>query len=163
MAEVGSRRAKRLDLNQRVPRDAIRPWSRLEGRTMDTIRSVISAAPEIFLLLAIALGTFLGRLKIAGFAIGATACTLVVAVILGQLGNFVIPPLFKSIFFSLFVFTIGFKSGPEFFASLSLRTLSQVGLAMVVAFTGLAIVLAFAFAFHLDSGTAAGLAAGSLT
>ena len=130
---------------------------------MDTIRSVASTAPEIFLLLAIALGTFLGRLKIAGFSIGATACTLVVAVILGQFGNFVIPPLFKSIFFSLFVFTIGYKSGPEFFASLSIRTLSQVGVAMVVAFTGLAIVLAFAFAFHLDSGTAAGLAAGALT
>ena len=130
---------------------------------MDAIRSVISTAPEIFLLLAIALGTFLGRLRIAGFSIGATACTLIVAVILGQLGNFVIPPLFKSIFFSLFVFTIGYKSGPEFFASLSIRTLSQVGVAMVVAFTGLAIVLAFAFAFHLDSGTAAGLAAGALT
>jgi putative transport protein len=130
---------------------------------MDTIRSVASTAPEIFLLLAIALGTFLGRLKIAGFSIGATACTLVVAVILGQFGNFVIPPLFKSIFFSLFVFTIGYKSGPEFFASLSLRTLSQVAVAMVVAFTGLGIVLAFAFAFHLDSGTAAGLAAGALT
>ena len=130
---------------------------------MDTIRSVASTAPEIFLLLAIALGTFLGRLRIAGFSIGATACTLVVAVIFGQFGNFVIPPLFKSIFFSLFVFTIGYKSGPEFFASLSIRTLSQVGVAMVVAFTGLAIVLAFAFAFHLDSGTAAGLAAGSLT
>jgi len=130
---------------------------------MDAIRSVISTAPEIFLLLAIALGTFLGRLRIAGFSIGATACTLIVAVMLGQLGNFVIPPLFKSIFFSLFVFTIGYKSGPEFFASLSIRTLSQVGVAMVVAFTGLAIVLAFAFAFHLDSGTAAGLAAGSLT
>ena len=130
---------------------------------MDTIRSVASTAPEIFLLLAIALGTFLGRLKVAGFSIGATACTLVVAVILGQFGNFVIPPLFKAIFFSLFVFTIGFKSGPEFFASLSIRTLSQVVVAMVVAFTGLGIVLAFAFAFHLDSGTAAGLAAGALT
>ena len=130
---------------------------------MDAIRSVISTAPEIFLLLSIALGTFFGRLQIKGFSVGATACTLIVAVMLGQLGNFMIPPLFKSIFFSLFVFTIGYKSGPEFFASLSIRTLSQVGVAMVVAFTGLAIVLAFAFAFHLDSGTAAGLAAGSLT
>jgi putative transport protein len=52
---------------------------------MDTIRSVISTAPEIFLLLAIALGTFLGRLRSAGFPIGATACTLIVAVMLGQL------------------------------------------------------------------------------
>jgi len=78
---------------------------------MDTIKWVVSTAPEIFLLLAVALGTMLGRMRIAGFSIGTTACTLIVAVVLGQLGNFVIPPLFKSIFFSLFVFTIGYKSG----------------------------------------------------
>ena len=130
---------------------------------MNTIKWIISTAPEIFLLLSIALGTFVGRLQFKGFSIGATACTLVVAVLLGQLGTFVIPPLFKSIFFSLFVFTIGYKSGPEFFASLSLRTLSQVGVALVISATGLALVLVFAFAFHLDSGTAAGLASGSLT
>src|SRR5207248_6826565 len=120
-------------------------------------------APEIFLLLSIALGTFFGRLQIKGFSVGATACTLIAAVLLGQLGTFVIPPLFKSIFFSLFIFTIGYKSGPEFFASLGLRTLSQVGVALVVSITGLTLVLVFAFAFHLDSGTAAGLASGSLT
>jgi putative transport protein len=130
---------------------------------MDAIRWMISTAPEIFLLLAVALGTMLGRMRIAGFSIGTTACTLIVAVILGQLGNFVIAPLFKTVFFSLFVFTIGYKSGPEFFASLSLQTLTQVGLAAVVSITGLAIVLAFAFVFHLDAGTASGLAAGSLT
>src|ERR1700688_2472903 len=79
---------------------------------MDTIKWMVSTAPEIFLLLSIALGTFFGRLQFKGFSIGATACTLVAAVLLGQLGTFVIPPLFKSIFFSLFVFTIGYKSGP---------------------------------------------------
>jgi aspartate-alanine antiporter len=130
---------------------------------METIRWVGSSAPEIFLLLAVAIGTILGRVRIKGFSIGATACTLVVSVLLGQLGTFVIPPLFKTIFFSLFVFTIGYRSGPEFFASLSLRTLSQVVLALVVGLTGLAIVLCFAFAFHLDAGTASGLAAGALT
>src|SRR5580698_6156393 len=123
---------------------------------METIRWMISTAPEIFLLLAVALGTVLGRMRIAGFSIGTTACTLIVAVILGQLGDFAIPALFKTIFFSLFVFTIGYKSGPEFFASLSLRTLSQVGVALVVSATGLALVLVFASAFHLDSATAAG-------
>ena len=128
---------------------------------MDTIKWIISTAPEIFLLISIALGTFVGRLQFKGFSIGATACTLVVAVLLGQLGDFVIPPLFKSIFFSLFVFTIGYKSGPEFFASLSLRTLSQVGVALVISATGLTLVLVFAFVFHLDPGTAAGLASGS--
>jgi AspT/YidE/YbjL antiporter-like protein len=130
---------------------------------MDTIKWMVSTAPEIFLLLTIALGTMIGRMRIGGFSIGTTACTLIVAVIIGQLGNFVIPPLFKSVFCSLFVFTIGYKSGPEFFASLSLRTLTQVGLAVVVGMTGLSLVLAFAFTFHLDAGTASGLAAGALT
>jgi aspartate-alanine antiporter len=36
-------------------------------------------------------------------------------------------------------------------------------MALVVGLTGLVIVLAFAFAFHLDAGTASGLAAGALT
>ena len=118
---------------------------------MDTIKWIIATAPEIFLLLAIAIGTFFGRLQIRGFSVGATACTLVAAVLLGQLGNFVIPPLFKSIFFSLFVFTIGYKSGPEFFASLSFRTLSQVGVAVVVSVTGLALVLVVIFAVWAHS------------
>ena len=45
---------------------------------MDTIKWIISTAPEIFLLLSIAIGTLLGRLQIRGFSVGATACTLVV-------------------------------------------------------------------------------------
>jgi len=130
---------------------------------MSTLKWIIATAPEIFLLLSVAIGTILGRVRFKGFALGSTACILIVAVILGQLGNFSIPPLFRSIFFSLFVFTIGYRSGPEFFASLSLRTLSQVGVALCVGTTGLAIVLAFAFIFHLDAGTASGLAAGALT
>ncbi len=130
---------------------------------METVKWIIATAPEIFLLLAIAIGTVLGRIRFKGFSLGTTACVLIAAVVLGQFGHFVIPPLFKSIFFSLFVFTIGYRSGPEFFASLSLRTLTQVGVAFVVASTGFALVITFAFAFQLDPGTAAGLAAGSLT
>src|SRR3954453_17143638 len=130
---------------------------------MSWIGHVAASAPEIFIFLAVAICTLLGRVRIRGFSFGVPACILVVAVIVGQFGTIVVPPLLKAILFGLFVFTIGYRSGPEFFASLSLRTLSQVALAMVVAFTGLGIVLAFAFTFHLDSGTAAGLAAGALT
>ncbi|WP_050404233.1 aspartate:alanine exchanger family transporter [Bradyrhizobium embrapense] len=130
---------------------------------MSTIRWIISAAPEIFLLLAIAVGTILGRVKIHGFAIGTTACVLIVAVLIGQFGSFAFPPVLRVILFSLFVFTIGYRSGPEFFASLSLRTLAQVAMALVLGGTGLLIVLAFAFSFRLDPGTASGIAAGALT
>jgi putative transport protein len=130
---------------------------------MDTVRWIISAAPEIFLLLAVAIGTMLGRIKIRGFSIGTTACILIVAVLIGQLGSFTFPVLLRVVLFSLFVFTIGYKSGPEFFASLSIRTLAQVVMALVLGGTGLVIVLAFAFTFKLDPGTASGLAAGALT
>jgi putative transport protein len=130
---------------------------------MDTVRWIISTAPEIFLLLTVAIGTVLGRLKIRGFSIGTTACILIVAVLIGQLGSFTFPALLRIVLFSLFVFTIGYKSGPEFFASLSIRTLAQVVMALVLGGTGLIIVLAFAFTFGLDPGTASGLAAGALT
>lgn len=130
---------------------------------MDTIHWIIATAPEIFLLLAIAIGTMIGRRKFFGFSIGTTACILVVAVILGQFGTFTIPGLLKTILFSLFVFTIGYRCGPEFFASLSIRTLAQVAMALVLGLTGLALVLIFAFAIGLDAGTAAGLASGALT
>ena len=130
---------------------------------MAWIEHVAKTAPEIFLFLAMAIGTWLGRIRILGFTIGATACTLLVAVLLGQLGAITIPPMLRSIFFALFVFSIGYRSGPEFFASLSFRTLSQVALALIMGVSGLLIVLAFAYTLHLDAGTAAGLGAGSLT
>lgn len=130
---------------------------------MSFIQKAAANAPEIFLFLAIALGTLLGRVRIRGFALGSTACVLLVAVILGQLGTISFPPVLRSILFALFVFTIGFKSGPEFFASLSLRTLNQVVLALVIGGTGLILILIFSFTLHLDTGTTAGLAAGALT
>jgi hypothetical protein len=89
---------------------------------MGTVRWIISTAPEIFLLLAIAIGSTLGRVRIGGFSVGTTACTLIVAVLIGQLGPFTFPPVLRGVLFSLFVFTIGYRSGPEFFASLSERT-----------------------------------------
>ena len=130
---------------------------------MGWVDHVAKNAPEIFLLLAVALGTWVGRVRIRGFAIGAPACILIVAVILGQFGTVVLPPVLKSILFGLFVYTIGYKSGPEFFASLSLQTLTQVVLPLVMAACGLVVILIFAHTLHLDTGTAAGLGAGSLT
>lgn len=130
---------------------------------MDTVGWIITTAPEIFLLLAVAIGTILGRIRVRGFSIGTTACILIVAVLMGQLGAFTFPSLLRVILFSLFVFTIGYRSGPEFFASLSIRTLAQVLMALVLGGTGLILVLTFAYSFGLDPGTASGIAAGAMT
>jgi len=130
---------------------------------MAGLQQVAASAPEIFLFLAVALGTLLGRVRIRGFSLGAPACILIVAVVLGQFGTIVIPSVLKSIFFGLFVFTIGYRSGPEFFASLSLQTLAQVMLALLMGACGLAVILIFAYTLQLGPGTAAGIGAGSLT
>lgn len=130
---------------------------------MSWIEHVVRSAPEVFLFLAVAIGTVLGRVRIGGFAIGASASILVVSVILGQFGTFVIPSILKSILFGLFVFSIGYRSGPEFFASLCFQTLTQVVLALVMGASGLLVILVFANVLHLDPGTAAGIGAGSLT
>jgi putative transport protein len=130
---------------------------------MSWISHAASTAPEIFIFLAVALGTLLGRVRIRGFALGVPACVLVVAVVLGQFGTIIIPPVLKAILFGLFVFTIGYRSGPEFFASLSLQTLSQVVLALLMGTCGLIIILIFAYTLNLGPGTAAGVGAGSLT
>src|SRR3954468_10419887 len=82
--------------------------------TMDTIRWIVATAPEIFLLLAIAIGTMLGQARIRGFSMGTTACILIVSILIGQLGQFTFAPTLRIILFSLFVFTIGYRSGPEF-------------------------------------------------
>src|ERR1700752_2594230 len=112
---------------------------------MSWIGHVAATAPEIFIFRAVAMGRVLGGFRSRGFALGVPACILVVAVILGQFGTIVIPSLLKSILFGLFVFTIGYRSGPEFFASLSLQTLSQVALALVMGACGLFVILIFAY------------------
>src|SRR5262245_12607181 len=127
---------------------------------MGWMEHIVKSAPEIFLFLSVAIGTLLGRVRVGGFAIGSSACILIVSVILGQLGTFVIPSILKSIFFGLFVFSIGYRAGPEFFASLSVQTLSQVVLALVMGASGLLVILIFAYTLHLDAGTAAGIGSG---
>jgi aspartate-alanine antiporter len=130
---------------------------------MAWLQHIASNAPEVFLLLAIAVGTLLGRVRIGGFSLGATACILLVSIVLSQIGTMSFPPVLRAILFGLFVFTIGYRAGPQFFASLSVRTLSQVILALFMGATGLVVILIFAKILHLDSGTAAGLGAGALT
>lgn len=136
---------------------------RVDRADMELIQQIARSAPEVFLFLAIAGGAFLGRLRIRGFMLGMTACTLLLSVILGQFGAVDIPPVLKTVFFGFFVFTIGFRSGPEFFASVGIRTLAQVLMALFIGTSGLLTVLTFTYIMHLDSGTSAGLAAGALT
>jgi putative transport protein len=129
---------------------------------MDYIGHLLTVQPLIALFITIALGYFVGKLKLGRFVLGGIAGTLLVGVLIGQIGV-KIDPAIGAIFFALFIYAVGFQGGPQFFQALNLRSLNQLASAFVMCFTGLLCVLAAAWMFGLDRGMAAGLAAGGLT
>jgi putative transport protein len=129
---------------------------------MEFLRHLFADQPLIALFATIAIGYLVGRIKIGSFVLGGVAGTLLVGVVIGQLGVNIDPGI-KTIFFALFIYAVGFQGGPQFFHALNLRSLNQLVSAFVMCFTGLLCVLLGAWMFGLDRGMAAGLAAGGLT
>ncbi len=129
---------------------------------MSLIDSLLQQAPLLALFVTIALGYFVGKLKIGSFVLGGIAGTLLVGVAIGQF-NVKIDDGIKGIFFALFIYAVGFQGGPQFFRALNLRSLNELLSAFVMCLSGLLCVLIAAWIFGLDRGTAAGLAAGGLT
>jgi putative transport protein len=129
---------------------------------MQFLRHLFADQPLIALFATIAIGYLIGRIKIGSFVLGGVAGTLLVGVLIGQLGVNIDPGI-KTIFFALFIYAVGFQGGPQFFHALNLRSLNQLVAAFVMCFTGLLCVVAGAWMFGLDRGMAAGLAAGGLT
>ena len=126
------------------------------------LKLILSGHPEIAFFLALGIGYLLGKLALGNFKLGAVTGTLVAGVIVGQLG-LTLPNELKQCFFLLFLFAIGFRTGPQFFLSLKKDGLQYAALAAVIAITGLLVAYVVARAFGYDAGTAAGLMAGSLT
>ena len=129
---------------------------------MDLLHRLLTTEPLLALFLTISLGYLVGKLKVGNFVLGGIAGTLLVGVIIGQLGVNIDSGI-KGIFFALFIYAVGFQGGPQFFHALNRRSLNQLASAFVMCFTGLLCVLGAAWLFGLDRGMAAGLAAGGLT
>ncbi|MDB5501179.1 MAG: transporter [Tardiphaga sp.] len=129
---------------------------------MALLHRLMTTEPLLALFLTIAIGYFVGKLKIGSFTLGGIAGTLLVGVIIGQFGVNIDAGI-KGIFFALFIYAVGFQGGPQFFHALNRRSINQLVSAFVMCFTGLLCVLGAAWLFGLDRGMAAGLAAGGLT
>ncbi|WP_294826404.1 aspartate-alanine antiporter [Gilliamella sp. G0441] len=119
-------------------------------------------SPEILLFLSLSLGYLIGGIRIGKFQLGGVAGSLLVAVALSVFGVTVDAGV-KAVLFALFIYAVGFESGPQFFRSLGIKTLREIFLALFIAVAGFVTVVVLAKIFHLDKGLAAGLAAGGLT
>jgi len=129
---------------------------------MDWFVAVLRGHPEVAFFVTITLGYGLGRLRIGSFTLGAVTGVLLSGVLVGQLG-IALPGAVKQIFFLLFLFSIGYRTGPQFFRGLKSDGIPQAVLAVVFAAVGLAVTYTLSRLLGYDAGTAAGLLAGSLT
>jgi putative transport protein len=129
---------------------------------MNFLHQLLTSQPLLALFVTIALGYVVGKIKIGSFVLGGIAGTLLVGVVIGQLGININSGI-SSIFFALFIYAVGFQGGPQFFHALNMRSLNQLASSFVMCLVGLLCVLAAAWLFGLDRGMAAGLAAGGLT
>src|SRR5207249_3841690 len=96
------------------------------------------------------------------FSLGTVVGTLLAGVAIGQL-NIQVPAVVKYVFFDLFLFTTGYKVGPQFFRGLKKDALPQVALTVVLCVICLFAAFTAAKFLGYDMGTAAGLLAGAFT
>nr|WP_300309296.1 aspartate-alanine antiporter [Halomonas sp.] len=129
---------------------------------MDFIQGILNQSPEIALFLSLAVGYWIGKFRFGSFQLGGVAGSLLVAVLISQLGVQIDSGI-KAVLFALFIYAVGFESGPQFFRSLGRQSIREILMAAVMAVSALLTVVVIARVFDLDKGLAAGLAAGGLT
>ena len=131
------------------------------------IAHYLIANPVISIFLCLALGYLIGKLKIKSFTIGATVGTLLVGLLISLVfkgaGTYQIDGTVKTIFFSLFIFAIGYEVGPSFFASLKSSGLKIIILSLFFAVAAFVVSIVLFKAFGIGAGEAGGILAGSLT
>src|SRR5947199_3979008 len=129
---------------------------------MNYLTHALREHQELAVFLTLAIGFLIGRVRIGSFSLGTTVGTLLAGVAIGQL-NIGVPAVVKYVFFDLFLFTTGYKVGPQFFRALKKDALPQVAITLVLCFTCLLAAFTAAKLLGYDIGTAAGLLAGAFT
>ena len=128
----------------------------------DWLLGVLKHHAEVTFFFVLGIGYVLGKLRLGSFTLGAVTGTLLAGVLIGQLGVKISGEV-KQCFFLLFLFSIGFRTGPQFFRGLRKDGLQQAALSAIIATLGLVVAYVVALAFRYDAGTAGGLIAGALT
>lgn len=117
---------------------------------------------ELAIFLTLALGYWVGAFKYKSFSLGSVTGTLLIGILIGQIGIDISPQL-KSIFFIMFLFAVGFGVGPQFIQGIASDGLPQALFAVVISVLCLLFAYLAAVIAGYGPGLAAGLLAGSQT
>lgn len=129
---------------------------------MQFILDVFRHHPELAVFLTLALGFWLGNLQAGGFKLGTVTGVLLAGILVGRM-HLHVPSAVEAVFFLLFLFTIGYSVGPQFFAGLKKDGLPQAGFAVIICCLSLGTAYLMARIFGFDAGTGAGLLSGANT
>jgi putative transport protein len=129
---------------------------------MRSLYDIVRSTPELAIFLTLAIGFYVGQLKIRGFSLGSVVGVLMTGLIIGQLG-IPISPAIKSVFFLFFLFAVGYGVGPQFFHGLKSEGISQALFAALVCLACLVTAFLTARLFHLGIGYGTGVFGGACT
>lgn len=136
--------------------------TKLSEDIMEWLHQIFQKSPEIALFLSLAAGYFIGQINFGKFQLGGVGGALLAAVVISQVGVQIDNGV-KSVMFAVFIYAVGYDSGPQFFNSLSRKTLREIAMAVFLSASALITVLVCAKLFGLSKGIAAGMAGGALT
>lgn len=134
---------------------------------MASLFEFLQHQPFVALFGVVALGMIAGRPAVRGIALGSVICIIFVG-LLASIGSYrstgvalTLPGVVQTIFFNIFIFALGLKIGPQFFAGLRRDGWRLIGIGAIVAVLAPAISYGFGRLFELPPGAIAGLLAGS--
>lgn len=129
---------------------------------MNFLTHTLQTYPEIAIFLTLAIGFWIGSLKFGSFSLGVVTSSLLAGLLVGQL-HVTVAPVVQSTFFLMFLFSVGYEVGPQFFRALKSDGLPQVAFTLIVCIAALATAYVMAKLLHYDVGLSAGLMAGGTT
>ncbi|WP_424217212.1 aspartate-alanine antiporter (plasmid) [Streptomyces sp. BI20] len=126
-------------------------------------RNIFTPHPELLVFLTVALGFLIGKIRYKAIALGSVTGCLIMGLVVGSQLGIEIDATVKNLFFTMFLFALGYRVGPQFFRGLKKDGLPQVLNAVIVCVTGLLVCWGFAAMLGYGPGLSAGLLGGALT
>ena len=130
---------------------------------------LLDTQPIVFILLSLAVGTYIGNRSIKNISLGSTAGTLLVGVVLSMIAQsvygitYAIPGVLSTFMLLLFMYALGLKVGPQFFSGLKKGGLAFISIGVIVWSLNWIICFFGAKFAGLAPGYATGLISGSYT
>ncbi len=129
---------------------------------LESFAEILREYPTLALFLTIGLGFLIGKIRIGNFSLGSVTSVLLVGVVIGQLNIPMSGPI-KMVFFMMFLFSIGYSVGPDFFRSLRGGGLKQALFALVMGSMCFGVTWLISYFMGYSKGETIGLFSGSQT